>query len=309
MRTAAVKVAIGLSAIAVGMLGSITIAGCGHGPHPQAATVMASTDVWGSVVRAVANGHVTVKSILTSAKDDPHTYEVSPVDDAAIADAALVAYNGGGYDPWVDKVLAAHPTIEAVNAYSLLRPGPGDADGHPNEHVFYNLDVAKSVATTVADKLATIDSRNAVYYRANAAEFGRGADAIRGSERAIAAGHPRVRVIATEPVVYYLLAATGLVNETPATFTAATENDDDPSPADMAYVLDLINNRQISALLINPQTPTAATNDLQAAAQRVGVPITEVTETLPAGTDYLTWQRNTVNSLAAALRPPGNHGS
>jgi zinc/manganese transport system substrate-binding protein len=27
-----------------------------------------------------------------------------------------------------------------------------------------------------------------------------------------------------------------------------------------------------------------------------------VTETLPSGTDYLTWQRNTVNQLLAALR-------
>ncbi len=29
----------------------------------------------------------------------------------------------------------------------------------------------------------------------------------------------------------------------------------------------------------------------------LGVPVTEVTETLPDGTDYLTWQRNTVDRL------------
>jgi zinc/manganese transport system substrate-binding protein len=301
--------AIGLSAIAVGVTGSMTATGCGNAPHPQAATVVASTDVWGSVVRAVADSRVTVKSILTSAKDDPHTYEVSAVDDAAIADAALVVYNGGGYDPWVEKVLADHSGIDAINAYSLLRPGPGDVAGHPNEHVFYNLDVAKSLATTVADKLATIDPDNAAAYRANAAQFGRTADAIAGSEHAIATAHSRARVIATEPVAYYLLAACELVNQAPAGFTAATENDDEPSPADMAYVLDLINNRRVEGLLLNPQTSTAATNDVQAAARRVGLPVTEVTETLPPGTDYLTWQRNTVNSLAAALRPLGTHGS
>ena len=37
-------------------------------------------------------------------------------------------------------------------------------------------------------------------------------------------------------------------------------------------------------------------------ARRAGVPVTEVTETLPDGTDYLTWQRKTVNQLLAALR-------
>lgn len=305
MRIAAVSVAIGLSAMGVGL---VTLTGCGNAPHPRAAIVVASTGVWGKVVGAVADGHLTVKSILTNSEVDPHTYEVSPVDDAAIADAALVVYNGGGYDPWVDRVLTAHPAIESVNAYSLLPPAAGDG-GRPNEHVFYDLIVATSVATKIADKLATIDPRNAADYRANAAKFGRGADAIASSEHAIATAHPRAHVISTEPVAYYLLAACDLVNQAPASFTAATENDDEPSAADMAYVLDLINNRQVSALLINPQTSTAATNDVQTAARRVGVPVTEVPEMLTTGTDYLTWQRNTVNSLAAALGRGDNHGS
>lgn len=305
VRMAAVSVAIVLSAMIVDL---VTLTGCGNAPHPQAAKVVASTDAWGSVVGEVADGHVTVKSILTNGAIDPHTYEVSPVDDAAIADAALVVYNGGGYDPWVDRVLTAHPRIESVDAYSLLPPAP-DGGGRPNQHVFYNLDVAKSVAAKVADKLATIDRRNAADYRANAAKFGRNADVIAGSEHAIATTHPGAHVIATEPVAYYLLAACDLVNQAPPAFTAATENDDEPSPADMAYVLDLINNRQVSAVLINPQTSTAATKDVQTAARRVGVPVTEVPEMLGTRTDYLIWQRNTVNSLAAALGRGDNHGS
>ena len=48
----------------------------------------------------------------------------------------------------------------------------------PDEHVFYDLNVAKSVAAAIADRLAAIDPANAADYRANAAEFGRGADAI-----------------------------------------------------------------------------------------------------------------------------------
>ena len=102
--------------------------------------------------------------------------------------------------------------------------------------------------------------------------------------------------------MYYLLAASGLVNRTPAAFSAANENETDPSPADMASVLDMIDHRQVSALLVNPQTSTAAINGVEDAARRAGVPVTEVTETLPDGTDYLTWQRRTVNQLLAALR-------
>ncbi|GAB3007255.1 ABC transporter substrate-binding protein [Mycobacterium bourgelatii] len=262
---------------------------------------MASTDVWGSVARAVAGGHVSVKSILSGANADPHSYQVSAADAAAIADADLVVYNGGGYDPWVDRVLAGHPEIQSVDAFSLLGPQAGA----PDEHVFYNLSVAKEVAATIADRLATIDPANAADYRANAAEFGHGADAIATSQRAIATAYPAAGVIATEPVVNYLLAAAGLVNRTPASFAAASEHDSDPSPADMASVLDLIDRREVAALLVNPQTSNAAIHNLQEAAHRAGVPVAEVTETLPAGTDYLTWQRNTVEQLTAALRSAG----
>ncbi|MCV7199423.1 metal ABC transporter solute-binding protein, Zn/Mn family [Mycobacterium angelicum] len=288
------------AAVLVCVLGAPILTGCGSdGPaHPGATTVVASTDVWGSVARAVAGDRLTVRSILTGAQADPHSYQASPADAAAIADARLVIYNGGGYDPWVDRVLAGHPDIQSIDAYSLL----GATTGRPDEHVFYNLSVVKAVAVSIAARLATIDPANAGYYHANAADFGRGADAVATAEQAIATNYPAAGVIATEPVVNYLLAASGLVNRAPSTFTEADENDDDPSPADMAAILDLIDRREVSALLINPQTSSAAINGLQAAARRAGVPVAEVTETLPHGTDYLTWQRDTVDQLTAALR-------
>lgn len=304
MRTALVNVMRWLSAVAVCVTGSTALTGCGIGnsAHPFTAAVVASTDVWGSVARAVTGSHLTIRSILTGADVDPHSYTASPTDAAAITDAALVVYNGGGYDPWVNQVLASHPAIKSVDAYSLLGTNTSAGAEPRNEHVFYDLSVAKAVATTIAGRLATVDPANAADYHANAAEFCRGADAVAISEHAIATAYPDAEVIVTEPVAYYLLAASGLVNRTPPAFTSANENETDPSPSDMASVLDLINHRQVVALVVNPQTSTPAIDGLQDAARRAGVPITEVTETLPSGTDYLTWQRNTVNQLLAALR-------
>lgn len=290
-----------LLAVGVVVAGVAAVTGCAAATRPRAATVVASTDVWGSVASAVTGRHVTVKSILSGSDTDPHSYMASPSDAAALTDAALVVYNGGGYDPWVDQVLARHPDIASVDAYSFVH-GRGEP---PNEHVFYDLDVAKSVASSIADRMAAIDPANAADYRANAAAFCRGADSIAISEHAIAGAYPAAGVIATEPDVDYLLTASGLVNRTPAAFAAASENETDPSPSDMAAVLDMIDHRQVSALLINPQTSTTAVSGLEGAARRAGVPVTEVTETLPDGSDYLTWQRDTVNGLLAALRAAG----
>ena len=127
-------------------------------------------------------------SIVNSAAADPHSFEASPADAASIADASLVVYNGGGYDHWVDDVLAAHPGVASVDAYSLLNPGPGEPQP-ANEHVFYDLDTAKAVATEVGDRLAGTDPAHAADYRANAQTFNRGADAVQQIERAMRSTH------------------------------------------------------------------------------------------------------------------------
>jgi zinc/manganese transport system substrate-binding protein len=238
-----------------------------------------------------------VTSILDSAVDDPHSYEATPANAAAIADASLVVFHGGDYDYWVDDVLANNPDVPTVDAYSL-RPDPQQ---HANEHVFYNPATAKAVAAQVADRLAQIDASRADTYRANAAAFARKADEVLTLERAIGREHPGVAVVATEPVAHYLLVNAGITDKTPEGFSNAIEEDTDPSPADLAAMLDLISTRQVSALLYNPQTETAVTEQLQDAAGKASIPAVTVTETLPEGTDYLTWQRETAEQLASQL--------
>ena len=291
MRTRTIRLATGLAAVA------LAAAGCGQGAQSGhdngAVTVVASTDVWGSVASAVAGQHAKVKSIETGVTPDPHSYEASPADVAAIADASLVVYNGGGYDHWVDDVLAGDPEVYAVDAYSLR-----GTEQRANEHVFYDVDIAKAVAAEIAKRLAEIEPAHADDYRSNAAEFGRQADAIAASERAIGKAHPSGSVVATEPVAYYLLRNAGITDRTPPGFASAVEEGDDPSPGDVAAMLDLIDSHQVSVLLFNPQTETAGTKQIEDAARRVSLPVVTVTETLPQGVDYLTWQRDTVDDLA-----------
>jgi zinc/manganese transport system substrate-binding protein len=281
---------------------AIGVAGCGQDqPKPQqhgAPSIVASTDVWGSVASAVTGDHGTVKSIVTSAADDPHSFEVSPSDAAAITDASLVVYNGGGYDHWVDDILSGHQGVPAVNAYSLL---PAGLPQPANEHVFYDLETAKAVANQIAEKLGQADSAHADDYKANAVAFGEQADTIAAAERGIGAGHPGATVLATEPVAHYLLLNAGIVDKTPPGFASAVEEGDDPSPADVAAVLDLINSHQVSALVVNKQTETPVTKQITDAARQASVPIIEVTETLPEGQNYLDWQRKTVDELARQL--------
>jgi zinc/manganese transport system substrate-binding protein len=280
---------------------AIATAGCTQQESTQsdkgAPTVVASTDVWGSVAGAVTGDHAGVTSILNSAVDDPHSFEASPADVASITDASLVVFNGGHYDQWIEQVLEDHPDVPTVDAYSLLPATPQPE----NEHVFYDPATAKAVAAQIADRLSTIDAVHADTYRANAAEFARKADQVLTLEQGIGRAHPGASVVATEPVAHYLLVNAGITDKTPEGFANAIEEDTDPSPADLAAMLDLINKRQVSALLYNSQTETAVTKQLQDEAARASIPVVTVTETLPEGTDYLTWQRQTAEQLASQL--------
>lgn len=296
MRRASQVAAIGVALI-------VGLTGCGSNREKPAGLpmVVASTDVWGSVAQAVAGDDATVSSIVTNGSADPHSFEASPSDAAAIADASIVVYNGGGYDSWVDAVLENHRNVPTVNAYSLLNAAAVGEPQPANEHIFYELNTAKAVASRVAEKLAVDKPDKAAEFRSRAAEFGRKADAILQREREIGTARPGAAVVATEPVAHYLVRAAKVDDKTPEGFSNAIEQDTDPAPVDVAAMLDLITKREVSALLYNDQTSTEVTKKVRAAAESAGVPVMEVTETLPAGKDYLTWQSDTAERLAAAL--------
>lgn len=287
---------------------TLAVSGCsGRGDNSPAdrsgvPTVVASTDVWGSVAQLIAGGDARVTSIISNGAADPHSFEPSPSDAAALTDASIVVFNGGGYDRWVQSVLDERGDANAVDAYSLLDAAAVGEPQPANEHVFYELRTASAVAGELAAKLAAADPGKTDEYRSRADDFTRRAETIRGAENALRSQAPGAAVIATEPVAHYLVRAAGLTDKTPAGFIAAIEHDTDPAPADLAAALDLITSRQVAALIVNEQTMTATTRRLRDAARDAGVPIVPVTETLPAGTDYLTWQNDTVTRLGEALR-------
>ena len=69
--------------------------------------VATSTNVWASVIELIGGEWVEVSAIITDPLQDPHSYEASARDQLAISDAELVVANGGGYDEFMEVLLAA----------------------------------------------------------------------------------------------------------------------------------------------------------------------------------------------------------
>ena len=71
--------------------------------------------------------------------------------------------------------------------------------------------------------------------------------------------------------------------------------------AAVAEVEQLISGGQVQVVVHNPQTESPVTARVRDRAAAAGIPVVEMTETLPEGKDYLSWMTEQVNALATAL--------
>lgn len=289
-------------------VGALALAGCGSptpAPGPPApgspVGVVASTDVYGSIASAVGGDHVKVTSLIHTPGTDPHEYETTASDAAAVGASKVLIENGGGYDDFAGKLAQAaggKPTVIDVSELSGLRTGP-----EFNEHVWYHLPTMAKLADRLSAALGQADPADAASFQANATAFKAKLDGLSAKVAAIKSGHPGGRVAITEPVPMYLVEAAGLTNATPEAFSSAVEQGNDPPAAVLNQTLALFNGPgKVAALLANGQTESPATKQVEQAAVRGGVPVVKVTETLPAGTmDYVTWMGGQIDALSGAL--------
>ncbi|MEU6564452.1 metal ABC transporter solute-binding protein, Zn/Mn family [Nocardia nova] len=287
-----------IAVVTLGATTAFTLAACsGSSSDSGKPSVVASTDVWGSVAAAVGGPDVEVKSIIDNPTVDPHSYQTTPSDAAAIREAALVVYNGGHYDEFAEKAAEGRdkPTLAAFD----LRAGA--AAGDENEHIWYDMNTVGAVADKIAAELGDIDPEHKQGFADRAAALRGRLAGVTAITAKIAAAHPKSPVLQTEPLAHYLLLAADTDDRTPHEFEEAIEQGTDPAPADLAAVRDLLNAKKVRALVYNIQTEDKTTKDVASTAKSAGVPVIEVTETLPEHTDFVKWQTDNANALAAAL--------
>ncbi|MGN6413089.1 metal ABC transporter solute-binding protein, Zn/Mn family [Flexivirga sp.] len=280
------------------------LSGCGSGQDAGTSDgrigVVASTNVYGDIVRQIGGDHVDVTSVLSDPNMDPHGYESNAKNAATVYDARLVVENGLGYDSFMDELTSAagsrHQTV--VTAAKVLGVEGKDA----NPHLWYDIPAMPKVADAVATELGRIDSKNAGEYRRNARKFATSLKPVEKVLHTIRAKDGGAKIAYTERVAGYLLADAGLRLGIPSGFPRAVEEGDDPSPGDTLAFDKALQQRSVRALIYNSQVTDKQTDQLKQQAKDAGVPRVAVTETMPAkSTDYQSWQLQQAEALAAAL--------
>ncbi|OMI35626.1 metal ABC transporter solute-binding protein, Zn/Mn family [Streptomyces sparsogenes] len=263
--------------------------------------VVASTDVYGDIVKQIGGDKVDVTSIINDPDQDPHSYEVNTQNQLALSKAKVVIENGGGYDDFIDRMLkSSGSSPELINAVKISgRTAP--KGGELNEHVWYDFPTVAGLADRIAAALGKADSAGAATFTKNAEAFKAKLNALKTKEADIKKAHGGEGIGITEPVPLYLTEASGLVNKTPDEFSEAIEEGDDVSPKILRETLALYSDKQVKALVYNAQTSGPQAEKVKAAASAAGIAVVPVTETLPEGKNYLSWMTANLDALANAL--------
>lgn len=167
------------------------LAACGSAPaarpnDPLAADaplpVVATFSIVGDLVQNVGGDRIALAT-LVGPGGDAHTYEPTPQDSAALAEAALLFENGLAFEEWLDDFYAASGSQAArvaVTAAITPLPAPagdehaeGDEHGHDeyDPHVWHDVNNAVAMVEAVRAALAAADPANAAAYTANAAAY------------------------------------------------------------------------------------------------------------------------------------------
>jgi zinc/manganese transport system substrate-binding protein len=261
--------------------------------------VVAAENFWGNIMAQIGGEHVAVTSIISEPGTDPHLYESGARDASRLAEADIVIANGLGYDDFMIKLLSASKSDsrQVINVADVLK-----ADASTNPHLWYDVPRIATVAAAFEGTLAAKDPSNAKAYAANLAAFNRSLRPALTALQQIRTLQPGAPVAYTERVPEYLLAAAGLRVKTPAGFSSAIEEGNDPSPAATAEFEKLITQGKIKALIYNAQATSSVTEHIRELAEQNHVPVVGMTETMPKdASSYQAWQLDQAKALLKAL--------
>jgi zinc/manganese transport system substrate-binding protein len=311
--TGAVVVGVGLTLSGCGSSSgggsASSAAGAGSAASSGSATsaaktlnVVASTNVYGDIVKDIAGDKAHITSIISDPDADPHSYEASTQNQLELSKADLVIQNGGGYDDFISKMLksAGNKDAKVLNVVNISgKKAP--KGGELNEHVWYDFPTMTTLVNQVVSVLSAKDPADASSFATNGAGLKKKLTGFEKQEAAIKKAHAGDGVAITEPVPLYLLQACGLVNKTPGDFSEAIEEGDDVSPSVLNQTLKLFSSKQVKLLAYNEQTSGPETEKVLSAAKSNHIAVVPVTETLPKGKSYLTWMSGNLAAVKAAL--------
>lgn len=281
--------------------------------EPAALNVVATFSVLGDFVAQVGGERVNLTT-LVPAGGDPHTFEPSPADSVALADADLIFEIGLGFESWLDDMVSASGTqarrVVLTEGLDLLPAAPheGEDEDHADEefdpHVWLDPQRVMAMIATIQDALIEADPAGEDSYRLNAENYVRELEMLDAELEAAFGLVPEAsrQLITSHEAFAYLGERYGFTVDSVLGIT--TESADPPAAA-LAAIIDRIRASGVPAVF--PETAVNPSLIEQIAADAdvsVGQPLFDVLgEPGSDGETYLAMMRHNALAIVSALAP------
>ncbi|MCW6004446.1 zinc ABC transporter substrate-binding protein [Micromonospora sp. CPCC 205371] len=276
----------------------------------QAVRVVANFYPVEFLARLVGGDAVTVTG-LTPAGAEPHDLALDGKAMAALADADVVLYLGAGFQPDVERAVAALP--ESVHRVDLLSapgvgllPAPAALGKEPlaggnDPHVWLDPVRMKAMAAAVTDAYAAVDPGAGERYRANLAAAQGDLDGLDATLRGQLASCRQKTIVTSHAAFGYLADRYGL-RQVPI---AGLSPDAEPDAKTLAEITDVARAAGVGTVFFEEALPPKLAETVAAA---IGARIDllaalefDPSEAIGAGQDYLSVMRANGQRLHAGL--------
>ncbi len=239
---------LGRLAVAIGATIALAATGCtgessnGEGSKDVPRVVVASYPLK-YLALTVGGDQVVVENVAASA-GDAHHLELSPAQAARVGDADIALYLSGGFQSAMEEAISvtgvhSYDALEAVDPADLITGDP---------HIWLDPLISADIADGLATQLGEVDPAQASYYEANAAELRGQLEGLDAQYTEVLAGCEGATLLTSHEAFGYLAARYGLQQAG----VLGLDPEAEPSPARINEVLELIEERGITTLFVEP---------------------------------------------------------
>lgn len=254
-------------------------------------------------------GQQALVQLVVPPGTEPHDYEPTPRDVAALSDAAMVVFNGVDFEPWLERLLPdlekkgvvlvdASKTIDLLEMEDEVDP----SRKVPDPHFWLDPVLMQQIVLAVKDGYVRMDPAGRPAYEANAIAYNAKLEALHRKYQRELEGFKN-RTFVTAHAAFAYLAKRYDLEMIPI---AGVNPTDEPSPREMAAIVRLAREKGIKHIffetLVSPRLAETIAREVGAGTLVLNPLEGLEDEEIKAGADYISVMEENLANLKTALQ-------
>jgi manganese/iron transport system substrate-binding protein len=283
----------------------VLLAACAPATPGGRVSVVATTTIFADLAARLAGPDARVDSIAPAGASI-EDFAPKPDDARRVADASVIIVNGLGLDRWAEPLLrnASKEARVVTLSEGLPRLGVGESTGFEdgNPHFWFDVNYAKAYVERIRDALIAADPSHGEAYRSRSTTYLAELDKLDAELKAKVAEIPTTRrkLVTSHDAFPYFARAYGFT----VVGFAQPEEGRDPSPAELAELVEKVRKEQVPAIFSEAQVSPRLAETLAREAGIKTVVADLPTDSLgdPPADSYAGIMRVIVDKIVEALR-------